>query len=954
MKPLRGSTALTARTIVAAVLLLGVLTKPESGMAQNVSVLNDTAPGGAPGELRTAIQDYAIPAINGGNDATIQLGVAGVVMVTPGGGLTPFNPVGSSTLTLNGPVSPGTFGINAQGTPVIGVSSGTLSFRKTGSGTLSLEDTAGGNFEWNGTTTVDGGTLQLSSAPGNNYVLPNTLLVVGASGTFDLNGNLQQVKGLSGAGAVTLGAGTLTVWDSESRTYSGTIGGTGNVVVNSGTQTLSGPVTCVGSVTKSVNGVLVLNGNNSYLGGTTISGGTIQANSGSSLGAQTGRVTFAGVGNSTLEYTDDANESAREYMLAQTGTIAVNPTFTATLGGDLSGGSVLIKDGGGTLRLTGSDSGGIGGLTARAGILRIDGDYRNTDVLVNSPATLTGIGQIRSAMVETGGTVGPGSSIGTLTVNSGSFTLNAGSVHQNEVAPNGVTDLVNVVNSSPGAARVGGTLAAVVTGDTGKYKVQERYTIVRTDNGTGIDPTRTYEDHTISDPNFAIASIDYFADMIQLVINRTTLNPVFNSPDMASALADDRNASAVAVALSTMYSREGIAGNAGWQSVLNSFIALSTQERCQALHQLAPHINNAGYGATIDSLAMFNAQLMAQLYSVTNNILSGRSGETEGQTVGNAGGSGRLGILNFASPFARLDHVLGQVGALGAPAPDPGWKDGREGWLTGMAVKGSRDGSASTAGYDFDGGGFLMGRTFKTSDRWTSGVHAGYLENTVRQKQSTNTAGIENYQVGVHGSYRRGRYHMDAALGYTKSEYSTIRNIAFGDVSSRATGSFNGHEVSAYVQNGWLHDLGHSGQTFLEPQLAFHYRAHSHEAYDESGSGILDLNVHEGDLHFAQSALGLRLFKKIEMANGGCLVPDLVFRWSHEFGDVARETQASFVGSNTIFVVDDRADKRNSLEVRAGLARYTRKDWAFDASYNGRFTEAQVAHAGVARVSYHW
>jgi autotransporter-associated beta strand protein len=76
-------------------------------------------------------------------------------------------------------------------------------------------------------------------------------------GTFNLNGYNQTVGALSGTGGIiSLGANTLTTNSASNTTLASVITGTGGLV-------------------KQGSGILALTGNNTYSGGTTVSGGLI-------------------------------------------------------------------------------------------------------------------------------------------------------------------------------------------------------------------------------------------------------------------------------------------------------------------------------------------------------------------------------------------------------------------------------------------------------------------------------------------------------------------------------------------------------------------------------------------------------------------------------------------------------------------------------------------------------
>ncbi|NDG11456.1 MAG: hypothetical protein EB111_06405 [Actinobacteria bacterium] len=119
-------------------------------------------------------------------------------------------------------------------------------------------------------------------------------MVVGASGTFDVNGRTETVATISGSGAITLGAGTLTAGGTGDTSYSGVMSGTN------------------GNFTKQGSGTLTLSGNNSHTGALTISAGTIAISEANDLAPAT--LTLSGGTLSATETLDLA--TSRPFALA--------------------------------------------------------------------------------------------------------------------------------------------------------------------------------------------------------------------------------------------------------------------------------------------------------------------------------------------------------------------------------------------------------------------------------------------------------------------------------------------------------------------------------------------------------------------------------------------------------------------------------------------------------------
>jgi fibronectin-binding autotransporter adhesin len=167
-------------------------------------------------------------------------------------------------------------------------------------------------------------------------------------------------------------------------------------------------------------GTLVLTGDNTYTGGTALNGGTLQVAADANLGNANGRLTFDG---GTLQ-TTERFASDRAIDMVGTGTLLTDAGTTLTLTGALSGTGTLTKDGDGTIVLAMDGSAFSGTTSVDEGTLAVNGSLCG-DINVLSGGRLEGTGTVCDTNNLTGGTVAPGNSIGTLTVD-GDYAGNGG------------------------------------------------------------------------------------------------------------------------------------------------------------------------------------------------------------------------------------------------------------------------------------------------------------------------------------------------------------------------------------------------------------------------------------------------------------------------------------------------------------------------------------------------
>ncbi len=197
------------------------------------------------------------------------------------------------------------------------------------------ETTATSNWDGSKLTKQGDGTLILSNT-GNDY------------GDTEIDGGILTAKD-----AASLGTGDVTIAESAT------------LALSQGT--LDNNVTGGGQIVKTGNDELIVTGDNTYSGGTTITGGTLTADYADSLG--TGVIANSGV----LQ----VGEGELENTLSGSGSLVKTGTGELTLSGDntYSGGTTIT---GGTLTADHADSLGTG-VIANSGVLQVgEGELENT------------------------------------------------------------------------------------------------------------------------------------------------------------------------------------------------------------------------------------------------------------------------------------------------------------------------------------------------------------------------------------------------------------------------------------------------------------------------------------------------------------------------------------------------------------------------------------------------
>jgi len=266
---------------------------------------------GSPTTVSTVTQSAtAGPATIAMGADTLRLGATGSLTVPTGAGALTIT---GGALTAGGDdFTPGDITVDTIPTttlnlPVTDNGSSMVTLTKKNTGALVLS----GANTYTGVTTISAGTLQIGGA--SNLNAGTYSGAIGNAGTFEYSSSANQTLSgiISGTGVLTkdtdatsiltltgvntytggttISAGTLQIGGAgnlNAGSYSGAIANAGTFnYSSSATQTLSGIISGAGAITKSGSSTLTLAGANTYTGLTTISAGTLAANSAGALGS---------------------------------------------------------------------------------------------------------------------------------------------------------------------------------------------------------------------------------------------------------------------------------------------------------------------------------------------------------------------------------------------------------------------------------------------------------------------------------------------------------------------------------------------------------------------------------------------------------------------------------------------------------------------------------------------
>lgn len=623
----------------------------------------------------------------------------------------------------------------------------------------------------------------------------------------------------------------------------------------------------IGGLAKAGSGTLTLGGNNSYTGDTTIDGGTLVLNGGNAI-LDTGVVVVNSGGTLRI----DTSETVGSVNGA--GNITLNANLTLggnntddTLSGVLSGAGGLIKEGTGTLTLSGTNT--YSGVTnINGGTLAVTGDTSTSAFSVNNGGTLSGSGTVGSTTVASGGVLAP-TNVSTLNV-AGNLTMNAGST----LNINAYADGTNSKVSTTGTATINGGTVAVHSDSAGTWNTHTTYNILSATGGVSGTFTGVTDDLA-----FLIPSLTYGASSVTLNLAR----------DSAVTYASKGTNSYSVATGATLDNLE--IPNATMQSLLDVIDGTNDAGAAVMLSQLS--------GAPLSQLAHLSP---VQIHTFAVSLYNRMSG---------GGASGGIGLASLAfadnSDMATTFRYLADAGAIGANGFQEPQKVGdNEMWIRAVGGRTMTDGDTSRnlSKATTTTGGLQAGIDKRTGD-WMFGGSLGYLRSSV--DQSGMDGEVDSYQFGLYASQESKEYRLSFnAIGGTYDNHSD-RTTPTGVASA----DYDGMALSAEVKAAYKIPLDKTWS--MEPTIGGWVQRYTQDAYSESGAGGSNLSVDKTTFTSQALTTELKLINTFGETKEGKGTFETAIGYSHEYGDinaplVGRFSAAPTAGSFSIASAERGAD----------------------------------------------
>ncbi|GAA0397473.1 autotransporter domain-containing protein [Brevundimonas terrae] len=832
--------------------------------------------------------------------------------------------------------------------PQIMAGNGTVDLFVAGIGDDTLQHWQGGNGVWNSSNAQwqnqNGSTA--AGWAGNHAVFRDQSGFNG--GTITLDG-AQSFKGLQFVdnGYRLEGTGSLVTDNAGSE-----------IRVLADSATIAASISGTGGITKTQGGTLILSGTNSYSGGTTLLGGMIAVTQDANLGAASGELTFNG-GALQINGTD-FGRTGRDISFGTNGGILdlVEANHTLTLDGTLSGAGTLVKQGAGTLALTGQNS--FGGIRVEAGkLIGIVASLANTVDLAASTSlsltdtgnsvyagTLSGLGQFNldgaGTVLMTGNSSGFGGSTfvntGTLLVGDasgfgslgGSFSvLDGATLGGSGTLGSGAGSTVTIASGatlSPGNSI--GTLT--VNGDL-LFQQGARFVVEVAPGGSDSDLVKVSGKATLGGTVAHIgANGNYDLRSAYTILSAGSLSGTFEAVTSDFAF------------LTPSLTYDTTAGNVVLELERNNReFASAAQSRNQV--KTARAIESIGFNAgnaVYDAIAQ-----MADDKTAIRSAFDQLSGEVHASAKATLIEDSRY-IRNAAN--ARIRSAFGDAGASvapvqaynanGEPVAVDATHDGAAFWAQGFGSWGSVSRNDSTAAMERSSGGVLMGGDVSVSN-WRVGALAGYSRADIDQANEAATAVADNYHLGAYTGTRIGNTSVRAALAYSWHTVDATRSVRFSGFSDHLTSTYDATTFQAFAEVGHSMDVG--ANTRLEPFANLAHIRLNTDALAETGQSAA-LRGHSTKHEATFGTVGLH-GEQLLVADGTRASLRGTLGWRHAFDGNVIETRHAFSAGDR-FTIRGAPIAKDSAVIEAGLDLGFSPNTTLGLTYSGQVSKQAQDH----------
>lgn len=527
--------------------------------------------------------------------------------------------------------------------------------------------------------------------------------------------------------------------------------------------------------------------------------------------------------------------------------------------------------------------------------------------LANSLGFLGGNGTLGSLTVGPG-TVSPGNSIGTITVN-GTVTFNAGSTYVVEFNQTSSDQIIAGTSAINGGS-------VLLYSEGGPLNVGAVYNIVSA--GATTTPNGQF-------------------DRVSMGQNFLFIDPTLGRDGGSVTLTLERNGVSFA-SLGRTANQQAVGGGIDLANggLLQSTVFAATEGQQSAIvsgYDLLSGEVHASVGSTL----FYQSTLVA-------DTLVGRL---------------RQASAISASPAMAALAAGGPVTAYAAKAPAPQspfpvkaapiepagpvyatWAQGFGQWST-------TDGNGNAAEVDSSLGGFLAGGDVTTGNV-TFGLAAGYASASTDVDDRLSSADSDTVLIAAYAGTSFDAFRLRGGASYGWSNIDTERTAAMLGIVENPLGAYDGSTANIFVEAAYAFE---TASIAFEPFAQIAWSWIETDSFVETNAPNLGLASPGLSYDVPYSTLGLRLATSFAVG-AGTVAPHATLGWRHAYGDLAPDIAMSFAETGGAFTVAGAPIAQDSFVLGAGVDFNIGQNLSLNIGYEGQFASEIETNAIKGGLTY--
>lgn len=818
------------------------------------------------------------------------------------------------------------------GNAVVNNNTGSLTFDNATAGSATIgafNQTLFTNAATAGNATINASSIVSVTSFANAANAGNATITVDNSAQMEFHSGAH-----AGTASITVDNGSVVRFYDATDARNAQIAVSGNGLVHFRDSSNAGNATITANATGLVqfqdtasaqNATVVVNNNANVVFGGQSTGGDARfiVNAG-------GTLDLVGLNGAFAGFTAGSFEGAGTFCICgHLATVGGNNLSTEISGRITGLNGALTKAGTGTLILSGTAD-YTGATTVDGGTLRVNTDLTSSSsVTVNAGGTLGGNGMLPSTTIN-GGTLAPGNSIGTLTVQ-GNLVLSSAATYLVELDP-ASSDRTLVT----GTASLAGTVRAVFA--PGTY-AQRNYTIL-TANG-GRSGTFGALDVTSLPAGFT-AALAY--DASNAFVTLTAVLGQTQAPLPSAPLNDNQRN--VATSLNSYFNSGGVLSPR-----FVDLFRLSGESLRSALSQVSGEIATQSAQGAFSSVDYF-------LNLMLDPFVTSRGGDA---APGGAAGANNFAAEDvaasaYAAKRQRSPAEQDAYAAMARKAPlrevafDRRWSVWGAGYggelkADGNNGVGSRD--ASTRAF-----GFAVGADYRFSPDTLGGFALSGGGTHFSLAEGAGSGRSDVFQAGAFVRHSIGQGYLKAAVDYGWHDVTTERTIALSGID-KLEGRYNASSFGVRGEGGYRFATPWMGVTPYAAAQSITFFQPGYADQVTLGLNTFALNYASRDITSARSELGLRSDKSF-VVDAALVTLRGRAAWTH-YVDGDRALTANFLTlAAPAFVVTGAGQARDAALVSASADVKWANGISIAGVFEGEFSDRTRGYAGKGVIRYAW